>query len=257
MNAIILAADRGVSLYPYTKYIPPCLLDVGGKAILEHQIDHIKYSKIDKVVIVVGFKFEKVENLLKTCNTQGLLIQTLFNPYYEKTDSLLSLWIVQEISEDVVVIDGNSAFDVGVLQLALSPRDETICLPVKRKATYEENDTKVAIREDRITEIGKTLTTSPSAESVGIRVFRDRGFVLLKRIMEEEVREERPDKKCYVSAIQRLIEKGYKVKPVDIGDFFWIKIARISDLAKARIYANKLIRKSEGDRELRVISSRS
>jgi choline kinase len=253
MKAIILAADRGVSLYPYTKYIPPCLLDVGGKAILEHQIDHIRYSGIDKVIIVVGFKFEKVENLLKTYNRRGLLIQTLFNPYYEKTDSLLSLWIAKEIREDAVVIDGNGVFDVGVLERALTPKVETICLPVKRRPTYEEEDTKVVIRKNRITEIGKTLTNSPSAESVGIRVFRDRGFVLLERMIEEKVREDRPEEKSYTSAIQRLIEKGYNVKPVDIGDLFWIKISRTSDLASARIYANKVIGKSQGERILRIV----
>lgn len=253
MKAIILAADRGVSLYPDTKYIPPCLLDVGGKAILEHQIDHIRYSGIDKVVIVVGFKFEKVENLLRNYDRRGLLIKTIYNPYYEMTDSLLSLWIAKEIKEDIIVIDGNSVFDVGVLERALIPRDETICLPVKRKPIYEEEDTKVVIRGDRIIEIGKTLTTSPSAESLGIRVFRDRGFVLLERMIEEKVREDGPEKKCYVSAIQRLIEKGYNVKPLDIGDLFWIKIARTSDLANARIYANKLIGKSQAGRILRIV----
>jgi choline kinase len=253
MKAIILAADSGVSLYPYTKYIPPCLLDVGGKAILEHQIDQIRYSGIDKVVIVVGFKFEKVENLLKTYDRQGLLIKTLINPYYETTDSLLSLWIAKEFTEDVVVIDGNVVFDFGLLERALTLRSETICLPVKRKSIYDEEDTKVVIRGDRITEIGKTLSTSASAESVGIRVFRDRGFALLERTIEEEVRDHRPEKKCYVSAIQRLIDKGYKVKPIDIGDLYWIRIASTSDLANARINANKLIEKSQGERILRIV----
>jgi choline kinase len=253
MKAIILAADNGANLYPYTKYIPPCLLDVGGRAILERQIDHIRYSGIDKVVIVVGFKFEKVENLLRNYDRRSFLIKTLYNPYYKMTDSLLSLWIAKEIKEDVVVIDGNCVFDVGVLEWALKPRDETICLPVKRKPIYEEEDTKVVIQGDRITEIGKTLTTPPSAESVGIRVFRDRGFVLLERMIEEKVREDGPEKKCYVSAVQTLIEKGYKVKPLDIGDHFWIKIARASDLASARIYANKLVGKSQRERILRVV----
>jgi choline kinase len=253
MKAIILAADMGAHLYPYTKYVPPCLLDVGGKAILERQIELIRYSGIDKVLIVLGFKFEKVENLLRNYNRCGLLIKTLYNPYYEKADSLISLWIAKEIKEDVVVIDGDGVFDVGVLERALAPRDETICLPIKRKRKYAAEDTKVVIRGDRITEIGKTLTAYPSAESVGIRVFRDRGFLLLERIIEEKVREDGPEKKCYVSAIQRLIEKGYNVKPLDIGDLCWIKIARTSDLANARIYANKLFGKSQQERILRIV----
>jgi choline kinase len=95
-----------------------------------------------------------------------------------------------------------------VLERALGMRDETICLPVKRKFAYEEEDMKVVIRGDKVIEVGKTLTASSSVESVGIRVFRDTGVELLNRAVEEEMRTEGAEKKWYTSAIQKLIRKG-------------------------------------------------
>ena len=94
MKAIILAAGRGKRLYPYTKYIPKCLLDIGGGVtILEHQINSIRACGIDEVVIVIGFGFEKVENFLRNYDGLGLKIKTLYNPFYQTTNSLISLWM--------------------------------------------------------------------------------------------------------------------------------------------------------------------
>ncbi len=108
MKAIILAAGRGKRLYPYTKYIPKCLLDIGGVTILEHQINSIRDCGIDEVVIVIGFGFEKVENFLRTYDGLGLKIRTLYNPFYQTTNSLISLWIARgEMDQDIVVMNGD------------------------------------------------------------------------------------------------------------------------------------------------------
>ncbi|HUT65644.1 MAG TPA: sugar phosphate nucleotidyltransferase, partial [Spirochaetota bacterium] len=38
MKAVILAAGASKRLLPYTKNLPKCLLTVGDKSILEHQL---------------------------------------------------------------------------------------------------------------------------------------------------------------------------------------------------------------------------
>jgi choline kinase len=209
------------------------------------------------VIIVVGFRFEKVENLLRGYDGWGMRIKTLYNPFHRKTNSLISLWIASaEMNEDVVIINGDDVFEIEVLERTLVVRyDEKICLPVKRKPGYEEEDMKVVTKGDRIIEIGRVLTTSSSAESVGIRVFRDIGVELLKRAIEEEVRIEGAEKKWYASAIQRLLEKGCRVKSLDIGHLFWMDVDYPSDLFRARFNSNKFIRKSQGERILRVVEA--
>ncbi len=256
MKAVILAAGRGKRLYPYTKYIPKCLLEIGGETILEHQINHIRDCGIDEVVIVVGFGFEKVENFLRSYDGLGMKITTLYNPFYQTTNSLISLWIARgEMDSDMVVMNGDDVFEIDVLEQALRMRDEKICLPVKRKTSYEDEDMKVVIQETKIIDISKTLTGRASAESVGIRVFRDTGVELLKRSIEEEMRTGGAENKWYISAIHRLIKKGYKVKSLDIGDLFWMDVDYPSDLFKARLNSDKFIKKSYQERVLRVVET--
>lgn len=256
MKAVILAAGRGKRLYPYTKYIPKCLLDVGGETILEQQINNIRDCGIDEVVIVVGFGFEKVENFLRNYDGLGMRIKTLYNPFYQTTNSLISLWIARgEMDQDIVVMNGDDVFEIDVLEQALNQREERICLPIKVKSSYEEEDMKVYVKGRTIIEIGKTLTNRSSAESVGIRVFRDTGVEFIKRAIEEEMRIDGAEKKWYISAIHRLIKKGYKVKSLDINDLFWMDVDYPSDLFKARFNSCKFLTKPRPERILRVVES--
>ena len=226
MKAIILAAGRGTRLYPYTHDKPKCLLDIGNISILEHQINLIRDCGINEVVIVVGFGFERVEDFLRSYDGLGMRINTLYNPFYQSTNSLVSLWIARsEFDEDLVVMNGDDVYEIGVLDKALSVMDEKICLPIKKRPRYEREDMKVIVDDSRITKISKDISNSEtSAESVGIRVFRDTGVELLKRAVEEEMRNPGAEGKWYISSIHRLINKGYEIKPLDIGELYWMDV---------------------------------
>lgn len=256
MKAIILAAGRGTRLYPYTQYIPKCLLDIGGLTILEHQLNHIKDCGISEVVIVVGFGFERVENFLRTFDGLGMRIKTLYNPFYQTTNSLISLWIARgEMNEDIVVMNGDDVYEIDVLDKALSLSNEKICLPIKRKKNYEEEDMKVNLDNGRIVDISKSINRNISAESVGLRVFRDTGVEIIKRAIEEEMRSPGAEKKWYISSIQRLINKGYKIKSLDIDELFWMDVDYPVDLFKVRAHSEKFLNIAVSKSYLKVVES--
>ena len=62
-------------------------------------------------------------------------IRTLYNPLYQTTEGLISLWITRgEMNEYVVVINRDYLFEVDVLERARGMRDEKICVTVKRQS---------------------------------------------------------------------------------------------------------------------------
>lgn len=133
MKAIILAAGRGSRLAPYTNHIPKCLLDIGGVTILEHQLNHIRYCGITEVAVVVGFGFDKVENFLRSYDGLGIKIKTLYNPFYQTTNSLISLCIARsEMNDDILVMNGDDVFEVDVINKLLSVTNERFCMPIKK-----------------------------------------------------------------------------------------------------------------------------
>ncbi|MEC9382223.1 MAG: phosphocholine cytidylyltransferase family protein [Thermodesulfobacteriota bacterium] len=233
MKAIILAAGKGKRLQPYTKNIPKCLLQLGAETILEHQINHLKSSEIQEINVVVGFGSEKVEEFLSNYDSLGIKINTIYNPYWESTNSLFSLWAARaELDSDVVVLNGDDVFELNVLKLAISSKHE-ITLPYKVKEKYSDEDMKIRIQDGLLTQISKEIN-KPNGESVGIRVFRQEGVGVLKRSLEKEIRTTDFNKKWYASAIERILQRGHKISVIDIADMYWHDVDYPHDLENAK-----------------------
>lgn len=258
MKAIILAAGNGRRLYPYTQHVPKCLLDLGGLTILENQLTHIRDSGIDDVVIVVGYKSEKIEQFISNLGMLGMKIKTLFNPFYRTTNSLISLWIARdELDQDIIVMNSDDVFEFEVLERILDMNEQNICLPIKIKNSYEKEDMKIIIENNKIIDIGKDIKGQASAESVGIRLFRDRGVIFLKRAIEQEIRARDAVDKWYASAVLRLINMGYKTNYLDIEDLFWMDVDFHHDLYWARINSDKFIKTTQHKTELHIVETGS
>ena len=46
MKAVTLAGGLGIRLQPYTKSLPKPMLPLGGKPILEHEIESVSYTHL-------------------------------------------------------------------------------------------------------------------------------------------------------------------------------------------------------------------
>ncbi|MEM4662897.1 MAG: sugar phosphate nucleotidyltransferase [Candidatus Diapherotrites archaeon] len=62
MLAIILAGGKGTRLMPLTKNTPKAMILLKGKPLLEHLLESIKKAGINEVVIVVGYKKDKIKS---------------------------------------------------------------------------------------------------------------------------------------------------------------------------------------------------
>jgi len=58
MKAIILAAGRGSRMKNLTDDRPKCLVELRGKALLDWQLNALRYAGIDQIAIVTGYKRE-------------------------------------------------------------------------------------------------------------------------------------------------------------------------------------------------------
>tara|TARA_B100000900_G_scaffold56032_1_gene41858 strand:+ start:786 stop:1538 length:753 start_codon:yes stop_codon:yes gene_type:complete len=250
MKAIILAAGKGERLQPFTKEIPKSLLKIGDQTILENQINHLKACDIDEVNVVVGFAYERVEEFLSNLQILGMKINTIYNPFWNTTNSLFSLWSARSVlNSDTVLLNGDDVFELKVLRKILSTKEE-ICVPYKVKDSYAAEDMKVNIENGLVVSIGKDLKNI-SGESVGVRVFRNEGVDILKRSLEKEIRTEKFNKKWYASAISRILKRGHKISSIDIGDLYWHDVDYPNDLNNAKLNIDRI--SSNNKTNLRVV----
>ena len=96
MKAVVLSAGQGKRLLPLTAGNPKCLLPVrGDEPILGLQLDALARAGFDRAVVVIGFGAERVEAWLAANPVPGLACESLFNPFYDSSDNLISCWLAR------------------------------------------------------------------------------------------------------------------------------------------------------------------
>jgi L-glutamine-phosphate cytidylyltransferase len=116
MKAIILAAGCGTRLNKYTKDLPKTMLNVFGKTIIQHQVDLFKNLGFQEIIIVKGYKAEKI-NIECT--------KSYINELYSSTNMLESLFCAkEEICGDVLISYGDIIFEQRVVEQIIEDKSD-------------------------------------------------------------------------------------------------------------------------------------
>ena len=176
MKIIILAAGKGERLMPLTKNTPKPLLDMGdGTTLLENQIERLKESGVvNEVVLVIGYLADQIEAKIRMHNDNGFKIRTIFNPLYEVSNNLVSLWAAKhEMQNDFMITNGDNLFTPDVFSGLAANVNEGVYVSVSHKQDFDEDDMKVTLQNNMITSISKKIPIDLSdAESPGLALIR-------------------------------------------------------------------------------------
>ncbi|MEN8174408.1 MAG: phosphocholine cytidylyltransferase family protein [Pseudomonadota bacterium] len=234
MKAIILSAGQGRRLLPLTAEMPKCALPVNDHSVLAWQLHQIGRCDIDEVVVVTGFAAGTVERIVQ--DVRSVPTRTVHNPHFDQHDNLGTCWMTRaEMREPFVLINGDTLFEAEVLDrlLAAKPR-APITLATNTKASYDADDMKVTVSENRLLHVGKHLAAaSVNGESLGITRFDEIGAALFRTSLEQFIERPGSDRLWYLSAIDALAGKNsIAVCPMD--GLEWCEIDTQEDLRAAR-----------------------
>jgi len=240
MKALVLSAGQGRRLLPLTTEEPKCLLPVdGNRPVLELQLHELARCGIRNATVMVGFGAEKVERFLATHPLGGIEVRTRYNPFFETTNNLVTCWLaIPEMTEDFVLLNGDTIFETGVLRRVLASREDPVTLAIDRKAEYDEDDDmKVTLNGGRrLKVVGKTLPASTvNGESIGLMAFRGKGVEALRVALEAAIRDPAALHRWYLSVINSMAGSGL-VHTVSIQGHWWTEIDTPDDLATARAH---------------------
>ena len=239
MKAIILAAGKGERLMPLTSDTPKSLLELENETtLLESQLITINKTAIDKVVIVTGYLTEKIESKVQRYSKEyNIDIQIIYNPFFDISNNLLSLWQARhEMESDFIIINGDDIFNDSVLLGLLEhDKNELITMVIDRKETYDEDDMKLIVKNGRILEVSKKIPLNEAnGESIGmIRVTGEAKGIMVDT-MERMVRNKKNMQVFYLAMIQELINQGIVVGYHEISSKDWAEIDFHPDLEDIR-----------------------
>lgn len=229
MKIIILASGKGTRLGFLTNNTPKPLVDLGdGKTILETQIENIKNSGvIDEIVVIVGYCGEQIEAKLKKYQNEGMKIKILYNPLYDFSNNLITLWLAKnEMDNDFIITNGDNIFDKEVFFDLVTKNKEGIFLTTVKREKYYEDDMKVIIRQFGIEKVSKTLPLETSnAESVGLTLISgERSIKIFKETLEELARDTNNLNKFWLETFNKIADRGGIITPFEIDSSKWQEI---------------------------------
>jgi choline kinase len=247
-KAIIVAAGMGRRLSPYTDDRPKCLVDVGGRSLLERQLESYRMAGIEDIHVVRGYMKEKIA-------FTGL--RYFDNDDFRNNNILVSLFYASSaMAGGFLCSYADIVFRPHVVKTALATEGDFV-LVIDRlwRETYEgrsdhplEEAEVARVEEGRVTLVGKK--TVPAAEAtgeyIGLMRVSARGAEVMRARYEERRRQ--LDGQPYGCAprfqvayvtdlLNDLIASGEVVRPAFI-DGGWREIDTVQDLERAREVVN-------------------
>ena len=240
-HAVVLAASRGEQLGPLTEDKPKVMIDVRGKPLLAHLVDTYKSAGIGEVVVVRGYKKDKI-NLPS--------ITTVDNDMFANTGEVASLsCAVDHIHDDCIVSYGDILFRQYYLdQLLASDADITLLVDALWKDRKSETDDRVRdlvkcsrpfsddyLDDDPValSRIGNDLEDADvDGEWIGVARLNGRGSELVRAEIKAMGKDGSLPKSCLLDLFGRLGENGADIRVIYVPGQ-WLDVDDAADIARA------------------------
>ncbi|MGQ4892909.1 MAG: sugar phosphate nucleotidyltransferase [Candidatus Njordarchaeia archaeon] len=230
MKAIILAAGKGTRLFPLTKYVPKPLLVINNeKRIIDYQLEVFSsFDEITEVILVIGYKADMIEEyILEHRDIFKVRVRPVFNPFYDVSNNLISLWLGTFFThdDDFIITNGDNIFKKHVIEKLLA-QEEGIYLVIDHKDKYDEDDMKVIIKNGYIFYVSKEIELDKvSAESVGIAMIKgENARIKYINAIEKLIRNLENRNKFWLETFNYLAANDKKIKYVEISIDDWFEI---------------------------------
>ena len=249
-KALIIAAGLGSRLKKHTENLPKCMLDFGGKTLLQRQLDAYKNSGVEDISLIRGYKKEKIKY-------KG--IKYFENTDYRNNNILNSIFYAEKVIKGNIIISySDILFDASVVQRTLdSNHDISVVVDIDWRGYYvgrkdhpiSEAENVIFNSNNEVEKIGKINKGNQEVHGEfigmiklsdhGTKIFKENFHRLKKIYWNKPFQRAKVFQKAYLTDfIQELVDIGIKVHCVII-ESGWKEIDTVEDYKKALVGFNK------------------
>ena len=243
-QALILAAGRGSRLGEITRGGPKCMLDVGGRPLIEHQVEALRDAGVSRICVVLGHGARHIVNAL------GDGCDYVYNERYADTNSLYSCWLARtEIEGPFVLVNADVLAHPIIYHRLSAARGDAIAYD--SSSGHQDEHMKVVLDDGRLCAIGKRLPAEDAhGESLGLLRFSEEGAVRLFEHANALV--SRGSVNDWAPAAVHEMARAIPIRGIDVCGMPWAEIDFPEDLDHARHYTWPLICANQGSRLFRI-----
>ena len=245
-KVLIVAAGLGSRLKKHTEELPKCMLDFGGKTLLQRQIDAYKQNGIKDISLIKGYKKNKI-------NYKG--IKYYSNTDFKNNNILNSIFYAEKIINGNIIISySDILFEPFVVKRALeSNHDISIVVDIDWRGYYvnrkehpiTEAENVIFNSDNEVVKIGKINTgrNDVHGEFIGMLKLSNKGAEIFKShfnrckklYWNKPFHRAKIFQQAYLTdMIQELVDVGVKINCVII-EKGWKEIDTVEDYRKALV----------------------
>ena len=119
----------GRRLGEYTRDNTKCMVPVNGVRLIDRLLEQLAVVSLSRVIIVVGYKGQKLRDYIGHRYDNRLTIEYAENPVYDRTNNIYSLALVKDKlqEDDTLLIESDLIFSERMI-----PMLSTILVPTSR-----------------------------------------------------------------------------------------------------------------------------
>jgi L-glutamine-phosphate cytidylyltransferase len=245
-KALIVAAGLGSRLKSHTENKPKCMLDFGGKTLLQRQLFSYKENGIENISLIRGYKKNKI-------NYKG--INYFDNNDFKNNNILNSIFYAEEaLNGNIIISYSDILFEPFVVKRAMeSDHDISVIVDIDWKDYYKnrkdhplsEAENVIFNSNNEVVKIGKIASEKEEVhgEFIGMIKLNHRGCEILKQnfhrvkklFWNKPFQRAKIFQRAYLTdMIQELVDVGIKIHCVII-ERGWKEIDTVEDYKKALI----------------------
>ncbi len=223
---------------------PKCLLEVGGKSLLQHQAEAYRAAQINEICVVRGFRKEKITDPS---------LRYFSNPTYRENNILHSLMCAEPAMKQAFCASYSDILisTPTVARMAHVQDDIAIAVDTNWQTHYEgrtehpvsEAESVLYDEDGYVLQIGKHLTPDQSpGEFIGMMKCSAKGaarfceaFAMARKHFDRKpfMRAQTFERAYLTDFIQYLVDRGEAVRCIPIAERWW-EIDTEQDLERAR-----------------------
>jgi choline kinase len=235
ITAIILAAGVGKRFGAELDERPKALLEVGGESLIGRLVRQLDRARVDRVVVVVGYRGELIAQALDGAANVTLV----HNPEFRR-GAILSLWSARAFLDGpVVVMDADVFMPFAMLERLLRSANES-CFLLDGRASPSGEEQMLMAQGARVVDIARVPrgTYDALGESVGFLKLAASDTAVLRELLDARVARGDKDiehEEVYPELLARVVVGFERVDDLD-----WTEIDFPADLERARSLARGL-----------------
>lgn len=223
MKAIIMAAGRGTRISRYINNRPKCTVDLGNETLIENTVKKLKSHNIDDIAIILGYKGEIIKEKLRNYN-----IKYYYNPFFDITNSIVSLWFAQEFLEndDLILMNADVFCESEIIEQILNDN----CSPVlyADNSRKEEADYKFYYKNNILIKYGKELTGDDiTGEYIGAARVNEDFLPIMKERLNELISQQKHN--LWWEDVLYSLNNDIDIYVHDINNYFWAEVDYVED----------------------------